>query len=85
MDFTYTERQKYWIDRVSRFMEAHIYPAIPVYEKEMAVEGAARWKVVQVVEELKAKAKAEGLWNMFIPSSLKVSSSPIWNMPVSRN
>lgn len=67
MDFTYTERQKYWIDRVSRFMEAHIYPAIPVYEKEMAVEGAARWKVVQVVEELKAKAKAEGLWNMFMP------------------
>ncbi len=67
MDFTYTERQKYWIDRVSRFMDAHVYPAIPVYEKEMAVEGAARWKVVQVVEELKAKAKAEGLWNMFMP------------------
>ena len=67
MDFTYSERQKHWIDRVSAFMDEHIYPAVPTYHEEMAVEGAARWKVVQVVEELKAKAKAAGLWNMFMP------------------
>ena len=67
MDFTLTDRQKHWVERVSRFMDEHVYPAIPVYEKEMAVEGKDRWKVVQVVEELKAKAKAAGLWNMFMP------------------
>jgi acyl-CoA dehydrogenase len=67
MDFTYSERQKHWIDRVSAFMDEHVYPAVPRYHEEMAVEGQARWKVVQVVEELKAKARAAGLWNMFMP------------------
>ena len=67
MDFTYSDRPKHWVDRVSRFMEEHIYPAVPVYDQEMSVIGAQRWKVVQVVEDLKAKAKAAGLWNMFMP------------------
>ncbi|WP_225205532.1 acyl-CoA dehydrogenase family protein [Novosphingobium huizhouense] len=65
MDFTYTDRQQYWIDRVSRFMDEHIYPAIPIYEQQHA-EGE-RWKVIPIVEELKAKAKAAGLWNLFMP------------------
>jgi acyl-CoA dehydrogenase len=67
MDFTLTDSQKHWVDRVSRFMDEHIVPAVPIYEQEMAVLGAERWKVVKVLEELKAKAKAEGLWNMFMP------------------
>jgi len=67
MDFTYSERQKHWIDRVSAFMDEHVYPAVPLYNAEMAVEGPARWKVVQVLEELKGKAKAAGLWNLFMP------------------
>ena len=48
-------------------MDEHIIPAIPVYEKQ-AYEGE-RWKVIPVVEELKAKAKKAGLWNMFMPPS----------------
>ncbi len=67
MDFTLSETQTHFLNRVKRFMDAHIYPAIPEYEREMAVEGAARWKVVQVVERLKKKARAEGLWNFFMP------------------
>jgi len=67
MDFTYSERQKHWIDRVSAFMDEHVYPAVPLYNAEMAVEGPARWKVVQGLEELKGKAKAAGLWNLFMP------------------
>ena len=67
MKFTYSDSQKHWIDRVTAFMEAHVYPAVPVYEAEMNVSGADRWKVIQIVETLKAKAKAEGLWNMFMP------------------
>jgi acyl-CoA dehydrogenase len=67
MDFSLSERQKYWRDRVVAFMEAHIYPAIETFAKQDA-EGE-RWKVIPIVEEIKAKAKADGLWNLFMPPS----------------
>ena len=63
MKFTYSDSQKHWIDRVTAFMEAHVYPAVPVYEAEMNVSGADRWKVIQVVETLKAKAKTDATWH----------------------
>ncbi len=65
MDFEYSARQKELIARVSDFMDAHVYPAVPTYEQQH--EEGDRWKVIPVVEELKAKAKAAGLWNMFMP------------------
>jgi acyl-CoA dehydrogenase len=67
MDFDISPTQTRWLNRVVEFMNEHIYPAIPTYEAEMNVLGAERWKVVQVVEELKVKAKAAGLWNFFMP------------------
>jgi acyl-CoA dehydrogenase len=67
MDFNISPTQTRWLNRVVAFMQEHIYPAIPAYDAEMAVVGKERWKVVQVVEELKKKAKAEGLWNFFMP------------------
>ena len=67
MDFTFTERQTHWRDRVRAFMERHVYPAIPTYQAQTRREGAARWTVIPVVEELKARAFAEGLWNLFLP------------------
>ena len=67
MDFTLSDRQRDFRDRVVRFMQAHVYPAVPAYEQEMEVLGQARWKVVQVLEALKHKARAEGLWNFFMP------------------
>src|ERR1700760_1810573 len=48
-------------------MDFDISPAVPAYEAEMSVVGKERWKVIQVVEELKKKAKAAGLWNFFMP------------------
>jgi acyl-CoA dehydrogenase len=69
MDFTVSPRQREWRDRVVAFMSKHVYPAVPVYEQEMAAFGSNRWQVVQVLEELKAKAKAEGLWNLFLAPS----------------
>ena len=68
MDFSMSERQRYWRDRVMAFMDAHVYPAIPTYDQQMDGDGD-RWKVVPVLEELKAKAKKEGLWNLFLPPS----------------
>jgi acyl-CoA dehydrogenase len=65
MDFDYSPRQKDLIRRVSDFMDEHIYPAIPIYEEQMAT--GDRWKVIPIIEELKAKARTTGLWNMFMP------------------
>jgi acyl-CoA dehydrogenase len=65
MDFSMSERQKYWRERVIAFMDAHVYPAVETYALQNA-EGE-RWKVIPIVEQLKAKAKAEGLWNLFLP------------------
>ena len=65
MDFDYSPRQKEIVRRVSDFMDEHIYPAVPIYEEQ--ANSGERWKVIPVVEELKAKAKAAGLWNMFMP------------------
>ena len=67
MDFTFSDRQVHWRDRVVAFMRAHIIPSVPVYAQQMKDFGENRWQVVPVVEELKAKAKAEGLWNLFLP------------------
>jgi acyl-CoA dehydrogenase len=71
MDFEYSPRQKDLIARVTRFMEDHILPAVPLYEQQ-AAEGE-RWKVIPVVEELKSRARAAGLWNMFMPPSSGVA------------
>ena len=65
MDFEPTERQAYWRDRVKNFIDDHVRPAVSTYKKQDA-EGE-RWKVIPVVEDLKAKAKKEGIWNLFMP------------------
>jgi acyl-CoA dehydrogenase len=67
MNFTMSERQKHWRDRVMAFMDAHVYPAVETYDRQE--EAGDRWKVIPILEELKAKAKAEGLWNLFLPPS----------------
>lgn len=69
MDFGLTERETHWRDRVRGFMATHVYPAVATYQKQMAVEGAARWQVIPIIEELKARAYAEGLWNLFLTPS----------------
>ncbi|NEX94738.1 acyl-CoA dehydrogenase family protein [Caulobacter sp. 17J65-9] len=65
MNFTPSERQSYWRDRVRAFMAAHVYPNLATYEEQHA--SGDRWTVPPILEELKAKAKADGLWNLFLP------------------
>ena len=69
MDFGLSERETMWRDRVRTFMADRIYPAIPIYQQQTAREGAARWSVIPIVEELKARAFSEGLWNLFLNPS----------------
>lgn len=53
--------------RLLRFMEDHIYPNEAQFYRES--EDLGPWKVQPILEDLKAKAKAEGLWNLFLPTS----------------
>ncbi|MBS0297544.1 MAG: acyl-CoA dehydrogenase family protein [Proteobacteria bacterium] len=67
MDFDLSERQRYWRDRVRAFMDAHIYPNLDVYKRQTSLVGEARWTTIpQIIEDLKPKARAEGLWNLFM-------------------
>jgi alkylation response protein AidB-like acyl-CoA dehydrogenase len=65
MNFDYSEKTISYIERVSAFMEAHVYPAEARYLEEVAQ--GERWKALPVIEELKEKAQAQGLWNLFLP------------------
>ncbi len=67
MEFDLTERQQYWRDRVRDFIEAHVRPRMGDYDAQQA-EGD-RWKVLPVIEEEKERAKAQGIWNLFMPPS----------------
>ena len=76
MNFSMSERQTYWRDRVVAFMNQHVYPAIPKYAEQMKGFGENRWQVVPIVEDLKAMAKADGLWNLFLPVDSLPLDSP---------
>lgn len=65
MDFTLSERENYFRDRVRAFIDQEIRPRHSIYVAQQ-LEGE-RWKVLPVIEELKAMAKAQGLWNFFMP------------------
>ncbi|MBL8140533.1 MAG: acyl-CoA dehydrogenase family protein [Acidobacteria bacterium] len=53
-------------ERLLAFMDAHIYPNEGRYEAERAKVG---WHVIPLIEELKPRARAAGLWNLFLPES----------------
>lgn len=65
MDFTLTERQTHFRDRVRDFIAREIAPRDHDYHVE--VERGDRWAPSSVIEELKPRARAAGLWNLFMP------------------
>ena len=67
MDFSIGAAETEWRDRVRAFMDAEVRPRAADYEAQQ--RQGERWKVLPVIEELKAKARAEGLWNLFMPPS----------------
>ncbi|HZF83180.1 MAG TPA: acyl-CoA dehydrogenase family protein [Burkholderiaceae bacterium] len=70
MDFDYSAKTKELQKRVSDFMDEHIFPAEAEYTAELAANTAAgkRWSALQVIERLKEKARAQDLWNLFLPN-----------------
>lgn len=71
MEFSYSPRCQDYLDRLRAFMDAHIYPNETTYAEQLAGFGENRWQVIPVIEELKEKAKAADLWNLFLPESEK--------------
>jgi acyl-CoA dehydrogenase len=71
MDFQHSDKVKNLQKRLNAFMDEYVYPAEAVFEAQMdaARESGNRWTPAPVIEELKEKAKAAGLWNLFLPES----------------
>ena len=67
MDFDYSPKVIELQDRLRAFMEAHVYPNEQRFDDE--VGQGDRWQPTRLIEELKAKAKAASLWNLFLPAS----------------
>jgi acyl-CoA dehydrogenase len=66
MDFDHSPKVKDLIARVSAFMAETVYPNERVFVEQLEA-GADRWSCPPVMEEMKAKARAAGLWNLFLP------------------
>ena len=64
MSFEPSEKTKMLAERITAFMHEHIYPNEARYHDEIARD---RWKPTRIIEELKPKARAAGLWNLFLP------------------
>src|SRR5580700_3383176 len=68
MDFDLSPKTERLRARLLDFMEREVYPAEKVFERELN-EAPSRWQIPPVLESLKGKAKAEELWNLFLPES----------------
>ncbi len=64
MHFELSEKTKDLQQRLTAFMDEHIYPNEQRFNDEIQRE---RWSPTQIIEELKPKARAAGLWNLFLP------------------
>jgi acyl-CoA dehydrogenase len=65
MNFELNDKTKILQSRLQQFMDAHIYPNEQRFHEEVERD---RWKPTKIIEELKVKARAEGLWNLFLPN-----------------
>jgi len=68
MDFEHSARAKDYADKVAEFVERRIIPNEETYYAELSHSDDYRqWRIPRIMEELKAEAKAAGLWNLFLP------------------
>jgi acyl-CoA dehydrogenase len=66
VEFAYSPKVEEYLGRLTAFMDEHVYPSEPVYAEQLA-KLADQWQRPPVVEQLKAEARARGLWNLFLP------------------
>ena len=66
MDTDYSQRTTALLERLTAFMREHIYPNEARFEEEVA--RSDRWQPLALMEDLKREARAQGLWNLFLPA-----------------
>ena len=79
MNFDHTDKVKELIAKLEAFMDKHIYPAEEEHY-EWVTDPANLWKHWPGVEALKEKARAEGLWNLFLPEEYGDLSPGLTNL-----
>ncbi len=67
MEFEYSDKVQALRRRLAEFMDEHVYPSERRFHDE--IDSGDRWQPTAAVEELKEKARAAGLWNLFLPES----------------
>ena len=67
MHFEYTDKVKALQKKLLAFMEEYVYPNEKVYHQQ--IQEGDRWQPTAIIEELKPKARAAGLWNLFLPEN----------------
>ena len=67
MHFDHSPKARDLQARLTAFMDEHVYPNEPTYRRQ--IRDGDRWQPVPIIEELKPKARAAGLWNLFLPES----------------
>jgi len=77
MDFEYSDKVTKLIAQVSAFMEEHVFPIEEEMERQMADD---KWCTPPLMQALKAKAKAQGLWNLFLPVVYGKHSAGLTNL-----
>jgi acyl-CoA dehydrogenase len=68
MEFEYSKKTKMYMEQLSDFMNKHVVPNEQVFVDQLN-SGPTRWQIPPIMEELKAKARERGLWNLFLPES----------------
>jgi acyl-CoA dehydrogenase len=66
MDFEYSDKTRFLLKELGTFMDAHVYPNERTYDEQVAEDPQRQ---PPIMEELKARAKQQGLWNLFLPES----------------
>ena len=77
MDFQYTEKMQTLITQVRDFINNEIRPAENVYYEQLA---KSPWETPPIMDELKEKARAKGLWNLFLPTEYAEYSAGLSNL-----
>ena len=79
MNFEYSAKTRDLMQRVDDFMQEHIYP-VEAEREEFVQDPANRWVVPPMMEGLKARARAAGLWNLFLPHEYGKFSPGLTNL-----
>lgn len=66
MNFDHSNEVQELMAKLSAFMDKEIYPLEDTYH-DLVANNSDRWQTPEIMQELKAKAKAQGLWNLFLP------------------